>query len=103
MNARWLRIVEGAIDCGYHEAGQLVLERPKQVPPPPPPIPVDGPLLEGSEIQDFADAVPELAELAAGHGIRFRVRTVLSTPAPEPVRRAINERLQQITPDLKVE
>ena len=104
VKTRWLRIVEGAIECGYHEAGQLVLERPKSLPPRPSPKPVEeGPLLEGSEVQDFADSVPELAELAAGYGIRFRVGTVLSKPAPEDVRRQINERLAEISPDLKLE
>lgn len=104
VNTRWLRVAEGAIDCGYHEAGKLVLERPESPPPPPPSQPDDGgPMLEGSEIQDFADAVPQLTELAAGYGIRFRVRTVLSTPAPEDVRRQLNERLAEISPTLKVE
>ena len=104
VNTRWLRVIEGAIDCGFHEAGTLVLERPKEPPPPPPPIPaVEGPLLEGAEVQDFADAVPELAELAAGYGIRFRVRTVLSTPAPDDVRRQLNGRLAEIARDLKVD
>ena len=105
MNTRWLTLAGGAVDCAFDQAGQLLLERPAETPEPPsaPPVP-GGAVLELGELQDLADLAPELASLAAGYGLRYRVRAELdgdadaSEYAPD-----VNERLAGISGDLKVE
>ena len=103
VNTRWLTLVDGAVDCAFDQAGQLLLERPAEAPETPslPAVPA-GALLEVSELQDLADLAPELASLAAGYGLRYRVRPELDGDADAEVRADVNERLTGITADLKV-
>ena len=109
VNTGWLTVAAGAVDCAFDQAGQLRLERPKEASQPgppgglyPPPIP-RGALLELNEVQDLADQVADLAELAAGYSLRFRVRPELEDEAEIDVRNKVNERLAEISADLKVE
>ena len=103
VNTRWLTLVGGAVDCAFDQAGQLHLERPAEAPETPssPAVPA-GALLEVGELQDLADLAPELASLAAGYGLRYRVRPELDGDADTGVRADVNERLAGISADLKV-
>ena len=104
VNTRWLTLAGGAVDCAFDQAGQLLLERPAETREPPSPSPVPaGALLEVGELQDLADLAPELASVAAGYGLRYRVRPELDGDAEASVRASVNERLAEVSADLKVE
>ena len=79
------------------EAGE-----PRGAEPSPRAVPA-GALLELGEFQDFADLAPELGNLAAGYGLRYRVRPELDGDADAGVRAGVNERLAGISADPKVE
>ena len=51
-------------------------------PTPPEPAP-PATLLEGHQIQDLAEFLPELMEASAGHQLKFRVQVVLEDAPPE--------------------
>ena len=103
VNTRWLTLVGGAVNCPFDQAGQLLLERPAEAPEAPSsPVVPAGALLEVGELQDLADLAPELASLAAGYGLRYRVRPELDAEADAGVRAGVNERLAGINADLKV-
>ncbi len=106
VESRWLRLAEdsGPWNCGYDEAGNLVLERPasdggRGTPPPPAPR-LGGAVLEGSQIQDLADLVPELLTASAGNELRFHVRVGLGDDAPSEVRAALDEMLARVSRNL---
>ena len=91
VESRWLEVVEesGPVSCGYDNAGNLRLARPAPVgrSPPSPPEPVGrGAVLEGSQIQDLADLVPDLLAASAGAELRFHVRVALGEEASSEVR-----------------
>ena len=104
VNTRWLTLAGGAVDCAFDQAGQLLLERPAETPetPSPPTVPA-GALLELAELQDLVDIAPELASIAAGYGLRYRVRPELDADADAEARAGVNERLAEISTDLTVE
>ena len=104
VNTRWLTLVGGAVDCEFDQAGQLVLERPAEAPEQPsPPTATAGAVLEVGELQDLAELAPDLASLTAGYGLRYRVRPELDGDADAGVRDQVNERLAEVSADLKVE
>ena len=104
VDSRWLEIRDGDAEIlhrAYREAGRLVLERPSQAsgsgPPPPPVAPgatatpgAPAANLEGHQVQDLADLVPELLEASAGYQLEFRVQVVLND-APEEVRTQVEQ------------
>lgn len=103
VNTRWLTLIGGVVDCAFDQAGQLLLERPAEAPEPPSPQTVSsGALLEMAELQDLADRAPELASMAAGYGLRYRVRPELDGEADAEVRAGVNERLAEVSVDLNV-
>ena len=104
VNAGWLAVVDGAVDCAFDQAGQLRLEAPAvdRTPARPPPGPATGTLLEIHELQQLADEAADLMALTAGCGLRFRVQPETeSGPDPE-ARREVNQRLGEISPDLRL-
>ena len=104
VDSRWLEIRDGDAEIlhrAYREAGRLVLERPSQAPgsgPPPPPVAPGATAtpgapaanLEGHQVQDLADLVPELLKASAGYQLEFRVQVVLND-APEEVRAKVDQ------------
>ncbi len=99
VDSGWLRTRDGDADVlhrAYRDAGRLALERPPHHSGPgPTPDPATRSSLatsvEGHQIQDLADLVPDLIELSAGYQLRFRVQVVLDD-APDEVRAEV-ERL----------
>ncbi len=101
VDSRWLEIRDGDAEIlhrAYREAGRLVLERPPQAsgpgpaqPPQPPVAPPGSPAtnIEGHQVQDLADLVPELLEASAGYQLEFRVQVVLND-APNEVRAKVD-------------
>ena len=99
VDSRWLEIRDGDAEIlhrAYREAGRIVLERPSQAPgpgPAPPPVaPPGSPAtnIEGHQVQDLADLVPELLEASAGYRLEFRVQVVLND-APAEVRAKVDQ------------
>ena len=72
-----------------------MLERPSQEPGPgPAPLPVTpaspATNIEGHQVQDLADLVPDLLEASAGYQLRFQVQVVLND-APDEVRTKVEQ------------
>ena len=93
IDSRWLQTRDGDAEIlhrAYRDAGRLVLERPPQDsgPGPAPDSVTQSPPatdIEGHQIQDLADLVPDLIEASAGYQLKFRVQIVLDD-APDDVR-----------------
>ena len=96
VDSRWLRTKDGDAEIlrrAYRDAGRLVLERPPQDPgPPPEPAAPSSPAtdLEGHQVQDLADLVPDLIEASAGYQLKFRVQVVLDD-APDDLRTKVEQ------------
>ena len=106
VESRWLEVAEdsGPVSCGYDNAGSLRLARPASdgKPPPLPPESVGGgAVLEGSQIQDLADLVPDLLAASAGNELRFHVRVALGEEASSEVHAALDEMLAKVAESLK--
>ena len=96
VDSRWLQVKDGdgaALDSAYRNAGRLVLERPAQgsglvsTPASPSPTATD---LEGHQIQELAELVPDLMEASAGYQLKFRIQTILDD-APGEVRARVEQ------------
>ena len=107
VDSRWLRTRDGDAEIlhrAYRDAGRLVLERPSQEPGPgPSPMPATPPSpatnIEGHQIQDLADLVPDLLEASAGYQLKFRVQVVLDD-APDDVRTKVEQLIDaRLKPD----
>ena len=98
VDSRWLRTRDGDAEIlrrAYRDAGRLVLERPLQDPSPmpaPSPATPSSPAtnIEGHQIQDLADLVPDLLEASAGYQLKFQVQIVLND-APDDVRTKVEQ------------
>ena len=98
VDSRWLRTRDGDAEIlhrAYRDAGRLVLERPSQEPGPgPAPLPATPPSpatnIEGHQVQDLADLVPDLLEASAGYQLKFRLQVVLDD-APDDVRTKVEQ------------
>ena len=96
VDSRWLRTRDGDAEIlrrAYRDAGRLVLERPSQDPAPSPDSvtpPPPATSIEGHQVQDLADLVPDLIEASAGYQLKFRVQVVLDD-APDDVRTKIEQ------------
>ena len=96
VDSRWLRTKDGDAEIlrrAYRDAGRLVLERPPQDPgPAPEPATPSSPAtdLEGHQVQDLADLVPDLIEASAGYQLKFRVQVVLDD-APDELRTKVEQ------------
>ena len=105
VESRWLEVAEdsGPVGCGYDGAGNLRLVRPKSdgvlQPLPPEPF-ATGAVLEGSQIQDLADLVPELLAASAGAELRFHVRVALGEGSSSEIRTALDEMLAKVSENL---
>lgn len=100
MRSRWLETIDGGIG-EYDRAGTWRLRQPKDVGPRPPPPPVADWELEGQQLQDLAEAVPQLLDASAGDGLRFRVGVSLDAGAPASVHGKVDEILASAVPGMK--
>ena len=103
VDSRWLQMAEGgeSLNCAWRDAGKVLLEKPAQPTASSPMEPSPGPTatLEGHEIQELAELVPELMSASAGHGLKFQVRILLKD-APENVKRAVDQLLDGVNDEL---
>ena len=107
VDSRWLRTKDDNAEIlhrAYRDAGRLVLERPSQdAGPGPSPDPVTqtrpATNIEGHQIQDLADLVPDLLEASAGYQLKFQVQVVLDD-APDEVRTKVEQLIDaRLKPD----
>ena len=110
VDSRWLRTSDGDAEIlhrAYRDAGRLVLERPPQDPgpgPAPSPATPSAPTtdIEGHQIQDLAELLPDLLEASAGYQLKFRVRIVLDD-APNDIRTKVEQLIDtRLKPDAGV-
>ena len=100
VDSRWLRTRDGDAEIlrrAYRDAGRLVLERPSQDPAPVPDSVTRFPpaiSIEGHQVQDLADLVPDLIEASAGYQLKFRVQIVLDD-APDDVRAKVEQLIER--------
>ena len=82
----------------YDGAGQCRLRRPRSQPPAlsAPMATPRGVELDGAQIQDLADLVPQMLDAGAGHGLRFRVGVSLDADAPMEVQAKVEGLLAEV-------
>ena len=85
-----LAAASGPLNCGYDQAGSVLLERPEKYDPQPSAVPAGAVTLDAGQIQDLAVLVPRLLEESAGYALRFKMNVEL---APHPGARAALDRL----------
>ena len=107
VDSRWLRTRDDHAEIlhrAYRDAGRLMLERPSQEPGPgPAPLPVapasPATNIEGHQVQDLADLVPDLLEASAGYQLKFQVQVILND-APDEVRTKVEQLIDtRLKPD----
>ena len=103
VDSRWLQLAEDSesLNCAWRDAGKVVLEKPEQATTPPPAEPSSrqSATLEGPEIQELAELIPELMSASAGHGLKFQVRVLLEN-APDDVKAAVDRLLRGVNGEL---
>ena len=106
VQTRWLESVGTPVwdTISFHTAGQWKLRRPKRKPSLPLPPPDNGSttILDGAQIQDLAEKIPDLMEKSAGWDLAFRVRVSLSPDAPPKTRSDLENLLAEVSADLKI-
>ena len=97
VDTRWLQVKDNDAlrpDTPFRDAGKVELVRPLQTFDPAPPEPsAPSTLLEGHQIQDLAELLPELMEASAGHQLKFRVQAMLDD-APSEVRARVDQLIE---------
>ena len=83
----------GDPDTPFRDAGQVVLVQPLQTFDPPPEPAPPATLLEGHQIQDLAELLPELMEASACHQLKFRLQVVLED-APLEIRAKVDQLIE---------
>ena len=102
--SRWLRLAPGSsvVDCSYDEAGSLVMERATDdsqrytVTPS-----TRGAVLDGVQVQDLADQIPQLLAASAGADLIFRVQVELAGELSSEDLATVDELLAEVSEDLK--
>jgi len=98
VESRWIRTKDRGAEIvrrAYRDAGRLVLERPSQdagLGSGPDPVTQTQPAtnIEGHQVQDLADLIPDLIEATAGYRLKFRVQVVLDD-ASDDVRTKVDQ------------
>ena len=103
VTSRWLETAgaDTGVRDRYDSAGAWRLKLPDRRTDPPPRKTADAVELDGTQIQDLADRVPELLSASAGHGLSFKLQVSVQGNAPTSVREDIDQLLGEISPRLK--
>ncbi|MDE0626645.1 MAG: DUF499 domain-containing protein [Bryobacterales bacterium] len=109
VNARWLVPTRdsASVDCTYDQAQKLVLKKPevgdgkgkgKRKPTNASPVNLDS-----TQLQDLAERVPDLLREIGSSELRFGVLVSASGQVADQAREKVNEILNEVAPDLKLE
>ena len=107
VNIRWLEVVGGDAAGGYVTAGAWRLKRPEALPAQDgagwaeAQAPAPATVMEVGQLQDLAEAAPDLLAAGAGHDLRFHVDVSLDPDAPADARAAVDRLLEDVAPGLK--
>ena len=101
VRSRWLETVAGDATVEFDRAGEWRLKQPESHTPQKTAAAASALEMDAAQVQNLADALPELMETSAGYGLRFRVGVALDAKAPEDVRRKVDELLVEAAPGLK--
>ena len=104
VESRWLQLGSGsgALNCGYDQAGSVLLERPERYDPKPQIAPAAAAAtLEVHEMQDLAALMDQLLDQSAGYELRFRVSARVDAAAPPEVRAALDRLLAKVSATLR--
>ena len=103
VTSRWLETIgaDTSVRERYESAGAWRLKLPERPSDPPPVKPADAVELDGTQIQDLADRIPDLLSASAGHELRFNLGVSLQDGAPDSVRADIDRLLGEVSPRLK--
>ncbi len=103
VTSRWLETIgtDTSVRERYESAGAWRLKLPERPTDPPPVKPADAVELDGTQIQDLADRIPDLLSASAGHELRFNLGVSLQDGAPDSVRADIDRLLGEVSPRLK--
>ena len=104
VGSRWLQLGadSGALNCGYDQAGNVLLERPERYDPKPPVTPAAAAAtLEVHEMQDLAGLMDRLLDQSAGYELRFQISAQVDAGAPPEVRAALDRLLAEVSATLR--
>ena len=104
VRSRWLETARGDGEtAAFDRAGAWCLRVPQNAGTSPAPKPQAAANVEvaAHQVQDLAEAIPQLLEASAGHALGFRLSVALDATAPETVRREVDRLLGEVAPELK--
>lgn len=104
LNARWLVLTEGSASPrgAYDRAAKVVLERPgKDIEARPKPRPRRAEL-DAVQLQDLAEAAPDLLTAVDGAELRFEVSVSVKGDLADEARDRANETLAEVSKDLSL-
>ena len=112
VNHRWLNVAQdsGPLNCGWDQAGAIVLERPsvsgsgstpgESLFPIPPAAGTVA--LEPSQVQDLADVIPELLAAGPAADLRFHIRAEAAGELDATERAALDLLLAKVADGMKL-
>ena len=103
VTSRWLETIgaDTSVRERYESAGAWRLKLPEKPTDPPPVKPADAVELDGTQIQDLADRIPDLLSASAGHELSFNLGVMVQGDVPASVRADIDRLLGEVSPRLK--
>ena len=103
VTSRWLETAgaDTGVRDRYDSAGAWRLKLPDRQIDPPPRKAAAAVELDGTQIQDLAERVPDLLSASAGHGLSFHLRVSVDGNAPASARAEVDRLLGEVSPRLK--
>ena len=103
VTSRWLETAgaDTGVRDRYDSAGAWRLKLPDRRTGPPPRKTAAAVELDGTQIQDLAERVPDLLSASAGHGLSFHLRVSVDGNAPASARAEVDRLLGEVSPRLK--
>lgn len=103
VTSRWLETIgaDTSVRERYESAGAWRLKLPERPTDPPPVKAADSVELDGTQIQDLADRIPDLLSASAGHELSFNLGVTVKGDTSASVREDVDRLLGEVSPNLK--